>query len=303
MENTASITAKMAAFGRAFYAENAANPVFTDAKGKELIGEEEYRAMEAWIRQGVDFFLPGKNQADETTMLREIVYSQIAPLPVSRGKFCEDSLRTAMHTGTEQYVLLGAGLDTFAFRERSWGRNCEVFEVDHPCTQEDKRRRIQAAGWQIPPNWHEVPVDFSARDSAEHLIEKLREAGFDRGKKTFFSWLGVSYYLSPGEIGRMLRALVALSAEGSSLVFDCAGEGFFSSPVQRVQNMIAMASAGGEPMKTAFRYEELEKLLEAHGFLIYEWLTPRDIHARYFSGPGEEMTAFEHVHFVLAVKK
>ena len=61
MENTASITAKMAAFGRAFYAENAANPVFTDAKGKELIGEEEYRAMEAWIRQGVDFFLPGKN--------------------------------------------------------------------------------------------------------------------------------------------------------------------------------------------------------------------------------------------------
>lgn len=60
MENTASITAKMAAFGRAFYAENAANPVFADAKGKELIGEEEYRAMEAWIRQGVDFFCPEK---------------------------------------------------------------------------------------------------------------------------------------------------------------------------------------------------------------------------------------------------
>ena len=95
--------------------------------------------------------------------------------------------------------------------------------------------------------------------------------------KTFFSWLGVTYYLSTEAINTMLAALSELCADGSSLVFDYPDENFFDASEKRVQNTIMMAKAGGEPMQSAFSYSEIEKLLEKNGFLIYELLTPDDI--------------------------
>lgn len=101
----------------------------------------------------------------------------------------------------------------------------------------------------------------------------------------------------------MLDSAAELSADGSTLVFDYADEKLFSSEIKRVQNMIAMAGAGGEPMKSCFSYAGLEKLLEKHNFLIYELLTSQDIQAQYFEGRGEDLTAFEHINYVQAVIK
>lgn len=198
-------------------------------------------------------------------MLRYLVYTQIAPTPIGRSRFCEDSLKIAMMSGTEQYVILGAGLDTFAFRNPGFIAKYPVFEVDHPLTQKDKRERIRNAGWEIPEKLHFVPVDFAEND----LKASLLAAGFDPDKKTFFSWLGVSYYLTDEQIRATLLSIKELSAEGSSLVFDCADDGLFISSVRRVQNMIAMAAAGGEAMCSCFSYPHLEKLLEEFGFLLY----------------------------------
>ena len=121
--------------------------------------------------------------------------------------------------------------------------------------------------------------------------------------KTFFSWLGVTYYLSTEAINTMLAALSELCADWSSLVFDYPDENFFDASEKRVQNTIMMAKAGEEPMQSAFSYSEIEKLLEKHGFLIYELLTPDDIQRDIIDKAGTDMKAFEHVNYCLAVRK
>lgn len=137
-----------------------------------------------------------------------------------------------------------------------------VFEVDHPLTQADKRERITRAGWAVPENLVFVPMDFTKDRLAEWLIA----AGFDSSVKSFFSWLGVTYYLSVEEIETILSTLSELCTEGSTLVFDYPDENFFDAPEKRVKNTIMMAKAGGEPMRSAFSCGEVEMLLENTAF-------------------------------------
>ena len=150
-----------------------------------------------------------------------------------------------------------------------------------------------------PTNLTFVPVDF-AKDS---LTERLIACGFDPSAKSFFSWLGVTYYLSEEAIGKTLAELSSLCADGSELVFDYPDESFFDAAERRVQNTIMMAKAGGEPMQSSFSYSELEWLLKKYGFMIYELLTPGDIQRDIIGRAGAEMKAFEHVNYCLAVRK
>ena len=301
MNNKTSITARMSSFGRAFHAENEDHPVFADHLAKELMTAEEYSAVQGYILSGVQFFEPEIDPAKQEPkeLLRRLVNAHIAPSPLCRAAYTEKALKTAVLTGTKQYVILGAGMDTFAFREPEFLSKYRVFEVDHPLTQEDKLERITRADWTIPDNLTFVPVDFT-KDS---LAERLIAAGFDPSAKSFFSWLGVTYYLSAETIDMMLSALSSLCADGSTLVFDYPDENFFDAPERRVQNTIMMAKAGGEPMQSAFSYAELEKLQEKHGFLIYELLTPDDIQRDIIDNVGADMKAFEHVNYCLAVRK
>lgn len=301
MNNKASITALMSAFGRAFHAENEEHPVFRDFLAKELMTEEEYTAVQSYLFGGAQFFEPEIAPAtlQPKELLRKLINTHIAPSPLCRAAYTEKALKAAILTGTKQYVILGAGLDTFAFRAPEFLSKQRVFEVDHPLTQADKLERLTRAGWTIPDNLTFVPVDFT-KDS---LTERLIAAGFDPSAKAFFSWLGVTYFLSAEAINTMLSALSSLCADGSTLVFDYPDENFFNAPEKRVQNTIMMAKAGGEPMQSAFSYSELEKLLEKHGFLIYELLTPDDIQRDIIDKAGAELKAFEHVNYCLAVRK
>ena len=204
-----------------------------------------------------------------------------------------------MRTGTEQYVILGAGMDTFVFREPEFLRKYDVYEVNHPLTQEDKKSRIQRAGWTVPDKLHFVPVDFTKDD----LCAKLLKAGFSPKKKTFFSWLGVSMYLDRDSIEAMLQNIAALAADGSSLIFDYADAGLFLCDVKRVQNMLTMAKAGGEEMKSGFDQMSLEMILSEYGFLVYEHLNCNEIQKRYFSERSDWLSAFEHINYAHAVLK
>ena len=301
MNNKASITALMSSFGRAFHAENEEHPVFRDFLAKELMTAEEYATVQSYLLGGVQFFepeiAPAKQEPKE--LLRKLVNVHIAPSPLCRAAYTEKALKTAVPTGAKQYVMLGAGMDTFAFREPEFLSKYRVFEADHPLTQADKLERITRAGWTVPENLTFVPVDFT-KDS---LTERLIATGFDPSVKSFFSWLGVTYYLLAEAIDTMLSALSSICSDGSTLVFDYPDENFFDAPEKRVQNTIMMAKAGGEPMKSAFSYAELEKLLEKHGFLIYELLTPDDIQRDIIEKTGADMKAFEHVNYCLAVRK
>ena len=301
MNYKASITALMSSFGRAFHAENEDYPVFTDHLAKELMTAEEYTAVQGYVLGGAQFFEPEIDPAKQEPkeLLRRLVNVHIAPSPLCRAAYTEKALKAAVLTGTKQYVMLGAGMDTFAFREPEFLSKYNVFEVDHPLTQADKLERITCAGWTVPDNLIFVPVDF-AKDS---LTERLTAAGFDPSVKSFFSWLGVTYYLSAEAIDKTLAELSSLCVDGSTLVFDYPDENFFDASEKRVQNTIMMAKAGGEPMQSAFSYGELEKLLETHGFLIYELLTPDDIQKDIIDKAGADLKAFEHVNYCLAIKK
>lgn len=301
MQNKASLTALMSAFARAFHAENEPHPVFRDDLARALLTDEEYTALQGYILRGAPFLAPdlAAEKHEPHTLLRALVNDQLAPSPLCRAAYTERALRTAARTGIAQYVILGAGLDTFAFREPAFPARHPVFEVDHPLTQADKLARIRRAGWAVPDNLTFVPVDFTRDD----LAARLTAAGFDPQAKTFFSWLGVTYYLDAAAIDATLRALSTFCAEGSTLVFDYPDEQFFTAPERRVQNTLRIAEVGGEPMRTALSYTQLEKLLEQHGFLIYELLTPADIQRDIINAAGADLTAFPHINYCLAVKK
>ena len=163
MNNKASITALMSAFGRAFHAENEKHPAFADYLAKELMTAEEYAAVQKYLLGGAQFFEPEIDPAvfQPKELLRRLVNVHIAPSPLCRTAYTEQALKAAVLTGTKQYVILGAGLDTFAFREPEFLSKHSVFEVDHPLTQADKLERITRAGWTAPDNLTFVPVDFT----------------------------------------------------------------------------------------------------------------------------------------------
>ena len=299
MNNKASITALLSAFGRAWHTEHEENPIFSDHKAKTLLSDEEYKMMSTYVLSGIDFFAPEKKDIfkDDTETMRYLINTHIAPTPLCRSAYCETALKTAMRTGTEQYVILGAGFDTFAFREPEFVQKYMVYEIDHPKTQADKMERIARAGLDIPDNLIFVEVDFTQ----DNLGEMLLSAGFDKTKKTFFSWLGVSYYLCREDIEKMLENISSFAADGSTLLFDYADAGLFSSDEKRVQNMIAMAKAGGEEMKSSFDYWSIEQMLSDYGFLIYEFLEPKDIQTQIIG--KRDMKAFEQINYVQAVIK
>lgn len=119
MDNKASITALMSAFGRAFHSENEEHPVFADDLARELMTAEEYAAVQGYVLSGAQFFEPEIDPAKQEPkeLVRKLVNTHIAPSPLCRAAYTEKALKTAALTGTKQYVILGSGLDTFAFRK------------------------------------------------------------------------------------------------------------------------------------------------------------------------------------------
>jgi methyltransferase (TIGR00027 family) len=120
----------------------------------------------------------------------------------TRSRYAENRLLQATRHGTGQYVLLGAGLDSFAYRS-PLARRLRVFEVDHPSTQALKRQRLADAAIRVPDQLSFVAVDFAV----DSVAERLREMGFDRSRPAFVSWLGVTQYLTESAIGTTLDAI------------------------------------------------------------------------------------------------
>lgn len=279
-----NLTALMSAFVRAYHVENTKKPVFCDSVARQLFFDEEYKQIEKHI------FLGGGD-------IKTYVNTQLAPTPLARAAFCEDSLKTALKTGTEQYVILGSGFDTFSVRNKF--PNIRIFEIDKEEAVNDKINRLERAKIEIPENTRLISADLT-RDSLEEVLEAN---GFDKNKKTFFSCLGLLYYLTSEEISSLLESISSFAVDGSTLVFDFADSHLFSSEIPRLKTMLKSAEKAGEPMKSCFGYGELEQLLEKNNFLIYEFLNDKDIQERYFADHNDGLTAFEHINYALTVLK
>ncbi|MBM7553946.1 SAM-dependent methyltransferase [Thalassobacillus pellis] len=303
-EKESSVTSLISAFGRAYHSCFDSPIIFNDYVANDLITQDEFKEIKKNLVQGVQFFnvdLKQQFKGNTEEMIKWITQVQLSPTPLARAAYSEKVLLDEMRLGIEQYVILGAGLDTFSFRYPEFESALKIFEIDHPSTQDFKKKRLKEANYNIPRNLQFIAMDFSKMFSDQNLIKQ----GFDVNKKTFFSLLGVSYYLTREEISHLLAHLFTKVPPGSSIVFDYGDETLFTEKghSNRVENMVKMAAASGEPMKTCFSYEELENILETFGLLIYEHLTPISINELYFSNRNDYLTAFETIHYVHAVKQ
>ena len=201
---------------------------------------------------------------------------------VARSRYAEELLARAVAQGITQYVLLGAGLDTFAHRNAHAGLH--VFEVDHPATQEWKRGLLHANGMDIPESLTYVPVDFEH----QQLATQLAEAGLDTSRPTFFAWLGVVPYLTL-EAFRSTLALIASQPAGSGAVLDYGQPREALPPLERLarDSMSARVALAGEPFQLFFTPEVMRSELRAfHGI---EDLGSAELNARYFSGRSDNL--------------
>ena len=298
-----SLTALISAFGRAYHSQFDTPKIFDDFLAKQLMTQEEYDAIKTHMVQGISFFNPEmaeQHRDNPDEILKWITQVQLSPTPLARAAYCEAVLQKEIESGVRQYVILGAGMDTFAQRYPELKNRLEIFELDHPFTQTFKLQRLQEAGFEIPDHLHFIACDFTKPFSYEKLYEK----GFGN-QKTFFSLLGVSYYLTKEELAGLLGHLFANVPAGSSIVFDYADERLFEEKgfCNRVENMVKMAAAAGEPMKSCFSLPEMENMLEKPGLRIVEHLSPVDIQERYFRNRNDHLSACETIHFLHAVKR
>ena len=199
---------------------------------------------------------------------------------VVRSRFVEDELARCVAAGVRQYVLLGAGLDTYAYRNPYGDEGLRVFEVDHPGTQRWKQQLLAEAGIGVPPSLTFVPVDLERDD----LGGALRQTGFRADQAACVSWMGVTMYLTADAVLRTLGTVAGFAA-GSCLCFDYRVPATMLNPIERVVSDVLeqQIAALGEPWLSAFDPAQLQKQLLELGFGSAESATPDDLNVRYFA--------------------
>jgi len=195
-----------------------------------------------------------------------------------RTRFAEDSLAAACERGVRQLVVLGAGLDTYAYRG-AWRDRLQIWEVDHPATQVWKRQRLADAGIAVPSNLTFAPIDFER----ETLADGLAAAGCDPHRQSFFTWLGVVPYLTEEAVGSTL-AFIASFPGGAQVVFDYADppESLPAEMRAAHERRAARVAGLGEAFRSYFDADAMRRKLTDLGFGKVEDMGPRQIAERYF---------------------
>ncbi|OGW41029.1 MAG: hypothetical protein A2X79_08565 [Desulfuromonadaceae bacterium GWB2_53_15] len=301
-DDQVSRTAQMTAYSRGYHYDNDNPRIFDDCLANHILTKEERASIEEQMMAALRTINPAGAAAfpDQAAALRWMMQAgAAAPIVLARARYAEDLLETAVMEGAGQYVILGAGLDTFSFRRPDLVRNLTVFELDHPATQNYKRNRIQELGWEQPSCLSYIPVDFT-QDS---LATALKRSNYDPRIPTFFSWLGVTYYLSRNEVHVTLQDIARNSPAGSSLVFDYLDTDAYipEKAAPRVIRMLSSVREIGEPMQSGFDPRTIVEELKELGFCFQEDLSPWDIHSHYFLGRTDHYRACEHTHFAYVV--
>jgi len=218
---------------------------------------------------------------------------------VLRSRFTEDRLAGAVRRGIKQYVILGAGFDTFAIRQPSWANKLKIIEVDQPKTQDLKRSLLKIAGLTIPANTSFACIDFEH----ESLTERLLSHHFAVDEPTFFSCLGVMVYLKKKAIDVILGS-VAMFPVDSEIVLT------FAEPVeittslvsQSVSSLAQRVASVGEPFISYFKPEEIKAKLHSAGFSKVEILSAAVAKSRYFRHRPEDLPVPKRTGIVFAIR-
>jgi methyltransferase (TIGR00027 family) len=217
---------------------------------------------------------------------------------VLRSRYAEDCLKDVVLRGIRQYLILGAGLDTFAYRQPQWACELTIYEVDHPITQQWKYEKLMAAGIPLPSNLQFTPIDFESMS----LSEGLRTSSFDFTAPTFCSWLGVMYFLTEQTIDATLKLIRGLPP-ASEIVFNywVASEALASSEAETSRLFLTQVAEMGEPVLSQFTPEQLETKLRRIGFSEVVHFGPDDGHERYFKGRTDGLSADRFSRLIRAI--
>ena len=198
------------------------------------------------------------------------------------------------YIGNCQYIICGAGLDTFSFRNQN--ENIEVFEIDHPSTQRFKLERIKQLDWKFNRNIHFVSVDFSKDNMMHNLIEN----GYNPYQPAFFVILGLTYYLTIEQIRSLVEKISAVAWAPSALILDYPNKDIHIG--ERVRRLSKMTENLGEKMTGDFDVDDFISILNMTEYYYIEHYTPSDIQKNYLNGQTNLM-AFENIHFIYAEKQ
>ena len=205
------------------------------------------------------------------------VYGQV----VARSRFSEDALHAAIARGVRQYVIVGAGLDTFALRAGPAAAALRIFELDHAASQAMKRRLVARVGG-APSNVEYVAADLER----ESLSAVLARSGFDPAKPAFYSWLGTTYYLSEPAVLSTLQSIAANAAAGSEVVFDfCVPDASLGGrDREELAALKRFVARRGEPFVSSFLPAQPAAKVLPEGLEVIENASPDRLEQRYFSG-------------------
>lgn len=305
MESTGSMTALVSMFARAYHYKHNTVRIFEDSVAGKLLSDAEYQQIAGYMSNGISFFDPSFSGTKDEA-LKWITDQYLSPSPLGRAAFAEKALETAARIGTKQYLILGAGYDSFAYRQPAWAKGMQIFELDRCAVLQDKQRRLQNNKIALPNNVYYSEADFTRQQWQQALC---KHPAFDARKRSFCSLLGLVYYLTKEEWIELLLAVHSFTPKGSSIVFDYPDENSGTEKAGiRAKKQAMLASGAHETMHTGYSYIELEKLLSDAGFLVYEHLIPEEITEQYFSdynraNPEAHMTAFDNVNYCLAVRQ
>lgn len=294
-----SMTALVSTFARAYHAAHSTTPIFNDTLAKALLYPGEYQMIAQHMLQGRAFFNI-TNEGEEA--LRRIVDEYLSPALLGRAAYAESALKNAVRIGARRYLILGAGYDTFAYRQPTWAAPLQVVEVDQSAIIEDKHRRLQAARIAIPDNAQFIAADLS-RPKDWRTLGHL--PALSSKVPTLCSLLGLTYYLPQPALAALLKLLNDLLPPGSSLVFDYPLPAYIQGTGSAKQ--AALAQAAGEKMQAAYTYEEIEALLAQYHFLVYEHLSAKALTDQYMNtynsaNPAHPIAAPTNVCYCLAVR-
>ena len=273
----ASRTALATALMRAAHTRLDPHPLIDDPWGDRLVPESVKRAM-----------APSDEMLDELLM-RSRSYANV----ITRTRYAEDALKAAVSSGVRQYVLIGAGFDSFSLRRPAFAANLQIFEIDFPATQKLKIAQIDACGMTLPDTVHFIAADLSQ----ESVAAALAGSSFETQQLTFFSWLGVTMYLTRDANLATLRSITSCSPAASEVVFTYFDERLFQGQSESFRELEQRVAAIGEPFLSGFNPAELAANLAGCGLDLVEDLNGSQAAARYDRGGdhGLGQSMFSHI--------
>ena len=276
----ASRTALATSLMRAAHTRLDPHPLINDPWGDRLVPESAKRA------------LASSDEALDESLMRSRPYANV----ITRTRYAEDALKAAVSNGVRQYVLIGAGFDSFSLRRPAFAANLQIFEIDFPATQRLKIERIDACGMALPDSVHFIEADLSM----ESVAAALARASFETTRLTFFSWLGVTMYLTREANLATLRSIASCSPAASEVVFTYLDERLFQAKSDAFREMEQRVAAMGEPFLSGFNPAELAENLATCGLDLVEDLNGSEASARYDRGGGHNLGQSMFSHIALA---